>query len=152
MNPYEILHSHWPNPYDIKELFNKIEPVVIFSGDNGIHVKGVFEEIKEIAKCFDDNEFWLLSLDDQKEELYVKFTQNSQEEDYFRIIYKEAPTFKDIPYTTFPYAANYQCFIGSGDWLILSLRNEERFYILIKEKINDNIIKLSLKFILFNEQ
>lgn len=139
MNPYNTLRTHWPDAPDIRNILIKSAPLMLISGENTIHTRGFYSPLSEIAKNFGDMKFWLLSLD--REEHWVEFDLDDQEQDYFLKI-RSAPDW--APGRPFPYSVRNQCFIGNGDWLLLTDRDDDRFYLLIKKAVNPHVIQLAL--------
>jgi hypothetical protein len=142
MNPYVILSREWGDSRDISSILLMDQKLIIFSGDNDIHARGFFPDFLNFLSTFGTKRWWLLDLDEGTH--WVEFDDSDTEEGYF-VKLQSAPEWRDG--ISFTYAVRMQCFVGDGGWLVLSDRDGERMFVVLKAGCSESSIRAAKKLV-----
>lgn len=139
---YDTLRDSWGDFEKNYEIFRLSKVKFLLSGENWIHDNGFFPMLSNFINCLGEKKWWLLNLDGSP--LSIEFNYTDTEEGYFQKL-RTAPDWQ--PTRPFPYAVQRQCFMGSGNWLLLSDRDAERMDLIMKGEITAELVEYALQLI-----
>ena len=139
---YKVLRGLWPGAPDLSEIIEQNGRLVIFSGENEIHARGFFPQLTSLVASFGESEYERLDLDGG--ECGVAYCVPKTGEQYCQ---KRGTARECGPGRPFPYAVQHQCFIGEGNWLLLSDRDAEHMYFMAREAVRPEQLGAALQLI-----